>query len=61
MEHIFEKYHRAANSANTSGIGLGLFMAKLVVVQHGGEISVACPSAGGAMVRILFPVTFGND
>jgi len=61
MEHIFDKYHRAANSANTSGIGLGLFMAKLVVVQHGGEISVVCPSAGGTMVRILFPATFGND
>ena len=61
MEHIFDKYHRAANAANTSGIGLGLFMAKLVVVQHGGDISVVCPSAGGTMVRILFPVVSGND
>ncbi|MBE0468552.1 MAG: transporter substrate-binding domain-containing protein [Methyloprofundus sp.] len=60
MEYIFDKYHRAANTANTSGIGLGLFMAKLVVVQHGGEISVLCPSAGGTRVRILFPVVSGN-
>ncbi|MCF7971268.1 MAG: transporter substrate-binding domain-containing protein [Methylococcaceae bacterium] len=61
MEHIFDKYHRASNAVNTSGIGLGLFMAKLVVVQHGGEISVVCPVEGGTMVRILFPVPSDND
>jgi len=60
MEYIFDKYHRAANSANTSGIGLGLYMAKSVVVQHKGEINITCPPEGGTNVQVIFPIDFSK-
>lgn len=56
MEYIFDKYHRAANSANISGIGLGLYMAKSIVVQHNGEINITCPPDGGTQVQVIFPI-----
>jgi len=55
IEHIFEKYHRASNSANTQGIGVGLYLTKSIVIQHHGEISVRCPENGGTEVLIVLP------
>ena len=56
IEHIFEKYHRAGNTANTQGIGVGLYLTKSIVIQHYGEISVHCPDDGGTEVLIILPV-----
>ncbi len=60
IEHIFEKYHRASNTANTQGIGVGLYLTKSIVIQHHGEISVHCPDDGGTEVLIVLPVDHSN-
>jgi len=56
IEHIFEKYHRAANTTNTPGIGVGLYLSKSIVMQHQGEINVRCPQDGGTEVLIILPL-----
>ena len=55
IKHIFDKYHRAVNTSNASGIGLGLYLTKLIVTQHQGHILVACPPEGGTQIKIELP------
>ena len=55
IKHIFDKYHRASNTSNTTGIGLGLYLSKLIVTQHKGNISVTCPPEGGTQITIVLP------
>lgn len=56
IKHIFDKYHRASNTSNASGIGLGLYMTRLIVTQHKGDISVMCPPEGGTQIKIELPL-----
>ncbi len=51
LDHIFEPYF----TTKPTGTGLGLAIVKKIVLEHGGEISVAS-SAGGATFRIDLPL-----
>lgn len=39
-ERIFERFERAVDSSEVSGMGLGLFISKQIVVEHGGLIGL---------------------
>jgi PAS domain S-box-containing protein len=43
-------------TTKSHGTGLGLAIVRRVVEQHGGEISLHCPPAGGTVVRMVLPV-----
>jgi len=49
---IFEPF---ATTRSTDGTGLGLYIARKVVMDHGGEISVSTSSLGGALFRVRIP------
>lgn len=55
---LFEKFHRATSTLayNYEGEGLGLYLAKLVVEEHGGKITVESQPGQGTTFTIGLPV-----
>jgi len=58
IEHLFEKFFRADNArtARPDGTGLGIYLAKRVVEDHGGEIIFDSVEGKGSMFGFRFPL-----
>lgn len=58
LEHLFEKFFRADNArtARPDGTGLGIYLAKRVVEDHGGEIIFDSVEGKGSMFGFRFPL-----
>ena len=59
MKVLFTRYGRIrdARTANVPGMGLGLYLAKLIAEAHGGDLLAASPGRGlGATFTIVLPV-----
>jgi len=52
---IFEEYATSSATEN-SGVGLGLFVAREIVREHGGDIGVETPTGGGASFWFTLPL-----
>lgn len=52
---IFKPYVSASNVGNP-GVGLGLFVAREIIRQHGGDIGVSSPATGGAQFWFTLPL-----
>jgi signal transduction histidine kinase len=57
QHHLFTKFYRAANArrARPDGTGLGLFMAKKVIVAQGGSIVFKSKEGQGSTFGFVFP------
>jgi Amt family ammonium transporter len=57
QRRLFEKFFRAANvlSLETEGTGLGLYIVKLIVEQHGGRICCESEENRGATFTVELP------
>jgi signal transduction histidine kinase len=55
QERIFDEFQRAGGGETTSGLGLGLFIAREIVQAHHGQISVAPAVHGGAAFKVVLP------
>lgn len=55
LPHIFERYERAASSANFGGLGLGLHIAAQIVAAHGGQIHVDSRIGEGSTFTVVLP------
>ena len=57
VSRIFTEFYRAKNAKamDVEGTGLGLVIAKDVVEQHGGQISVQSTVGEGSTFRITLP------
>jgi signal transduction histidine kinase len=62
MYHIFDRYHHleATGEHLFGGVGLGLPIAKQVVEQHGGHISVVSSPGEGSTFTIVIPIERKN-
>ncbi len=58
LSKLFERFYReeASRSRDTGGAGLGLAIARNIVLAHGGEIQAVHADLGGLGLRIRFPV-----
>lgn len=57
LPFVFHKFYRGKNSKNKEGAGLGLFIVKYIVEQHGGNIYLS-NSSKGLNIKIEFPLSF---
>ena len=53
---IFEKFYRASKGTAQRGVGLGLAIARGIVVAHGGHIVAGAREGGGASFRFTIPI-----
>ncbi len=56
QEKIFERFERAVNANEVSGLGLGLFIIRQIVGAHGGSIRVESDEGQGACFTVDLPL-----
>jgi len=54
LAHVFERFYRAPGQTKT-GVGLGLAIAREIVVAHGGSITCASEAGRGTVFYFLLP------
>lgn len=54
LDHVFERFRRGDNRGST---GLGMAIAKSIIEAHGGTVSAANRSSGGAIVKLHLDVS----
>ncbi|HSY24460.1 MAG TPA: ATP-binding protein [Polyangiaceae bacterium] len=56
VDRLFERYYRTgAGKVQASGLGLGLYIARLIVEAHGGRIQVESEIGTGSTFRLSLP------
>lgn len=57
IPYLFERFYRGDQSRNrkSGGLGIGLSIAKALIVAHGGKIDVKSTKAEGTTVTVYFP------
>jgi two-component system OmpR family sensor kinase len=58
QERIFERFYRAPGARSGEGAGLGLAIARWIVEEHQGTISVESVPNAGATFTVRLPVLF---
>ncbi|MFN2520704.1 MAG: sensor histidine kinase, partial [Candidatus Limnocylindria bacterium] len=53
---LFQKFARLSTAGATRGSGLGLYICKGIVDDHGGELSADWPPGGGSVFSFTLPV-----
>ena len=63
QHHMFTKFYRAGNArvARPDGTGLGLFMAKKVIIAQGGAVIFSSQEGKGSTFGFTFPKTPKNS
>jgi PAS domain S-box-containing protein len=54
--HIFERFYRAARTEKAEGLGLGLYITRMLVEAHGGRIWVESELGKGTTFSFTLPV-----
>lgn len=53
---LFDKFVRLSTAAGTRGSGLGLYVCRAIVQQHGGELWGEWPAGGGSVFSFTLPL-----
>lgn len=54
LGHIFERFYRCDEARHEKGSGIGLYVVKWIMEQHGGRAEAENP--GGLLIRLHFPI-----
>jgi signal transduction histidine kinase len=55
-ERIFDRFYQAHSGHYAAGMGLGLYISRQIVEQHGGSISAELPPEGGTRFVVVVPL-----
>jgi signal transduction histidine kinase len=55
LPHVFERFRRGGNAANSSGVGLGLALVKHFADLHGGSVTIQSEELSGTTVQLVLP------
>ncbi|CAN5708701.1 hypothetical protein BH23CHL3_BH23CHL3_06380 [soil metagenome] len=55
LPNLFERFFRADNAGSASGLGLGLYIARMLVEAHGGRIWATSEPGEGSVFTIVLP------
>src|SRR6266540_1339349 len=55
MPHMFERFFRSRGTRQPEGLGLGLYITRLLVYAHGGRIDVESQLGCGSTFRVFLP------
>jgi two-component system sensor histidine kinase BaeS len=58
LPFIFDRFYRAdkARDRERGGTGLGLTIARQLMLAHGGDLRVSNQNGGGAVFKLVLPV-----
>ncbi len=56
LPHVFNRFYRAKNSRGPSGLGLGLYITRMLVEAHGGHITVESELGQGSTFHFTLPL-----
>lgn len=56
LSHLFERYYRARTAGKREGLGLGLYIARLIVEAHGGHIWAESKLGEGSTFSFTLPL-----
>lgn len=57
VDHLFDRYFRGTSaSSNNSGTGLGMAIARQVIIAHGGNLHIDSKPQLGTQFNIIFPL-----
>jgi len=59
QQQLFQRYYRARGTRKTEGIGLGLYITRMLVEAHGGKIWVESKPGKGSKFSFTLPVVEG--
>ena len=57
IPHVFDRFYRAGSRTVSSGLGLGLYIARMLVAAHGGQIWVESTPDVGSTFFVTIPIT----
>jgi two-component system sensor histidine kinase MprB len=57
LPHVFDRFYRAPSARGTPGSGLGLAIVRQTADSHGGTVSAENADGGGAVLRLVLPLS----
>jgi signal transduction histidine kinase len=65
LPHIWEQFYRVpgieVQRCSPAGLGLGLYIARAIVEQHGGRLEVQSQAGNGSTFSMVLPLAAGRD
>jgi PAS domain S-box-containing protein len=57
LPHVFDRFYRARRTGGTDGLGLGLYIAKMIVEAHGGRVWAETEAGNGTTFHFTLPAS----
>ena len=57
LPHLFSRFYRAKGARRADSIGLGLYITRLLVEAHGGDVRVESEPGKGSTFSFSLPIT----